>query len=452
MGTPSTSFRTLTRNLAIAATGFAVLVSGLGQVEILLFLQPMQIPMVVLTACAWGAYSLVRALTSPPGRGRAVASAEGPGGELVQKATLAGIEGAARGSEGSSAEESFARGERAFAGFNYPEAAKQYQASIAKHPTMAAYLSLGAALMNTSDFAQAAEVLYMGLQMSEREERLDFQAAFRANLGITHNRLGRLDAAQEACENAVSLFRTVGDSMGQADVMLTLGNIHGSHGDWKAAERAYQTARKRHEVAGSHIGKANALGNLGNMFMQNDDPKRALQHHQEALAIHEQIGNPLGKANALSNIGNLRFRGEEFDAALKAHDAALAIYREISAHLGEATALGNIGNVLFKQHELEPALDMYERALEIHNHIGNVLGRANTMTNIGSLLTRMGRGDEALQMLLGARRLYEETGVRTKGAEAVAELISRLDSETIRGGPPGTADGVESEESADSCT
>ena len=51
------------------------------------------------------------------------------------------------------------------------------------------------------------------------------------------------------------------------------------------------------------------------------------------------------------------------------------------------------------------------------------------MTNLGSLLIRMGRREEALRMLLSAQRLYEATGVQTKGTEAVTELLVRLDLE-----------------------
>ena len=105
------------------------------------------------------------------------------------------------------------------------------------------------------------------------------------------------------------------------------------------------------------------------------------------------------------------------------------MYKNISAHLGEATALGNIGNVQFKQGHLKTAFGSYSSALEVHGQIGNVLGRANTMTNLGSLLIRMGRREEALRMLLSAQRLYEATGVQTKGTEAVTELLVRLDLE-----------------------
>ena len=80
--------------------------------------------------------------------------------------------------------------------------------------------------MNSSSFDEAEDVLGIGLQMAERSGNRDFQAAFSANLSIVHLHRGRLDEAMTFGEAALELLRGVGESRGQADVMLTLGNIH----------------------------------------------------------------------------------------------------------------------------------------------------------------------------------------------------------------------------------
>jgi len=43
-------------------------------------------------------------------------------------------------------------------------------------------------------------------------------------------------------------------------------------------------------------------------------------------------------------------------------------------------------------------------------------------------LARMERRDEALAAVHAARRLFEKVGARTRGAEAAAALIQRLES------------------------
>ena len=113
------SFQILLRKLAVAATVFSLIVCGLAQVEILLFLRPMQVLMLVISGCIWAAYSFACVITDP-NRNRILTSAEGPGGELVQKATLFAIKSTTSGKPDlEEAEKCFARGERAFAAFRY---------------------------------------------------------------------------------------------------------------------------------------------------------------------------------------------------------------------------------------------------------------------------------------------------------------------------------------------
>ena len=428
-------YRQLTRNLALAATAITVLLSGLAQMEVLRFLEPAQIPMVVASGVCLAGYYLVRSLSAPAkGSGRQIASTEGAGEGLLQRSTLRGLHREGGVEVGGELETAFHRGEKAYAACNFAEAIEHYQASLDVQPTLAAYLNLGDSLMNSSSFDQADEVLGIGLLMAERSGNRDFQAAFSANLSIVYLHRGRLDEAMTSGEAALDLFRRVGDSRGQADVMLTIGTIRANQGDREAARKDFEAALKRHEIGGSEVGKANALGNLGNMHMQDDELEEALDHHRRALATHEKIGNPLGRANALSNIGNVRLRQSEPDEALRAYEGALKVYEEISSPLGQASALGNIGNVQFKQGKTEEALERYERTLEIHSQIGNALGKANTLTNMGSLFYRTKRTQEALEVLNQARRIFEEAGAQSKGSKALEELLKRVTARAGKGG------------------
>ncbi len=305
----ASSARSLTRNLSLAATAITVLITGLAHVEILVFLQPMRVPLFILTVVAWGSYYMVRTFANPLKSGKLIISCEGPGEEIAQRATYFSLQQQAEFEAGSADDEAFIKGERAYLAFHYSQAAKDYQKSLEATPAMPAYLNAGVSLLNCSHFEEAEEVLGMGLQLAERLEGRPFQAACYANIGIVHARTGRLGSASESCERAIGLFLQLGDGRGQADVQLTVGNIHANQGDWEAARKAFEAALKRYEISHSELGRANARGNLGNMFMFQGDLEEALRQHRGALEIHEQIGNPLGRANAVSNIGNVRELG-----------------------------------------------------------------------------------------------------------------------------------------------
>lgn len=424
-----TPLKKVLRNLSLATTGLTAVVLALASMDALSFLGPLQGPAIMAMTLSWVAYGGLRALTSDKAPKRTIVTAEGPGEELVQKATLASFAAQEGYVSGDKAESSFQLGEREFADYQYGSAARRYEASVAMRASLPAYLNWGAAMINTSQFVQAEEVLHIALQLAERLDRREFRAACLANLAVIHNRRGRLAEARKASEEAIDLFKMSGDARGQADVTLTLGNTLAHQGDRKAARKTYEAAMKRHQMVRSDMGRANARGNLGNLCLQNGDLDEALTHHRAALAIHEQTANPVGRANALSNIGNVRFREQKFEEAQRSYAAALEIYRQIEVPLGEASSLGNLGNVLFRQGDHDGALDMYERGLAIHTQIGNALGRATALTNLGSLLSRMKRRDEALEALYAARRVYEEAGVKSHGVDAVTDLITRLNGD-----------------------
>jgi len=432
-----TTVRRTLRNVSIGLTALFVVVmiiSGPGGSV----LSPLQMPLMSASVVCWVAYVAVRSFVGASAsqrRGpRETMTVEGPAEELVQKATAISLSQQVDHEPGGSAEKLFEEAEAHYAAYQYPAAAEKFGASAEARPSLPAYLSWGAALINSSDFSQAEEILNIGLQMASRLERKDFRAACLANLAVVQNRLGRIDAAEKTCTQALALFRMGADSHGQADVTLTLGGVYSHRGEYDRARGAYDAALKRFQTVGNDVGKANALGNMGNLSMHQEQPEEALSQHRAALRLHEKVGNPLGRANALANIGNVRFRMSRPKEARQSYDAALEIYRKIGVPLGEASVLGNLGNVLFRSGEHDEALETYEMTLEIHRRIGNILGQANTLTNTGSLLARMERRDEALAAVHEARRLFVKVEARTRGSEAATALIQRLESKAATDG------------------
>ncbi|MEE2658177.1 MAG: tetratricopeptide repeat protein [Candidatus Latescibacterota bacterium] len=416
----------LLRNLSLASTGVTVVVMTLISLESLNFLKVLQVPLVLSTGLCWVAYTAVRSMAGEKTGGRLLTTVEGPGEELVQKAIQTSFQKFDDYTPGEEAEQLFLEGEQLYETYHFPKAAEKYEASVDVRTTLPALINLSAALINTSDFKHAEEVIELGLLQAERLGKRDYRAACLANLGVVRHRLGRPGPAREACESALDLFRMGGDGRGQADVTLTMGNIHVHYGEEEEARAAYLSALQRYDATGHTIGRANARGNLGNLSMRQGDLEGALKNHRAALALHEEVGNPVGRANALSNIGNVRFRREDFEDAKKAYNAALELYRQMGVPLGEASVLGNVGNILFRQGKHDEALETYQSTLAIHIRIGNAIGRANTLTNMGSLLSRMGDRQAALQALHEARKIYAEMNARTAGSEAVLELIARV--------------------------
>lgn len=235
MASSASPLRSLIRNLGMATTGITVLITSLASLEIFVFLERARLPLFVLTAVAWGGYYIVTTLINPLKSGKLIISAEGPGEEIVQKATYFSFQQQEEFAEGSKADEAFVRAEQAYLAYQYSRAVTNYQESLAAKASVPAYVNAAISLLNSSLFEQAEELLGMGLALAERLELRPSQAACHANISIIHARTGRWDSAVEACVQASGLFRQLGDGRGRADVQLTLGNIQANRGDWEAA-------------------------------------------------------------------------------------------------------------------------------------------------------------------------------------------------------------------------
>jgi len=419
-------FRTLFRNLGWAGLALAALCWGLGAVEILSFLHAVPGPALAGAGVCWVFYALLRVWEEARPRARMLYSAQGPGGELVQKATLHAFREQPGYRPGQEEETPFLLGMRDFGDGRYAEAARHYQQSLDLRPALPVCLNLGAALLNAAQFSQAGELLQRGLQQARRQGRGDYEAAFRANLGVLGLHQGKLEAGRQDAEEALVLFTRLKDRRGEADALLILGGIHARRGEWEEAARLYRAVLKLCEDLDHPLGRANVLADLGNTRLHQEEYPEALTHYRAALALHEGQGNVLGRANALTNIGVAHFRQGNLEEARRTYEAALELHHQIGALAGQAGSQTNIGTVLFRQGRLEEALSYFHAALKTQQETGDLLGRANTLTNIGSLYARQRRFQEALEPLQQARALFVEAGARGRGLEAVDQLISRL--------------------------
>lgn len=422
----SAVFRTLFRNLGWASLTLAALCWGLGTHEILGFLHVVVVPAAIGGGVCWSLYTLLKIWEEARPLARVLCSAQGPGGELVQKATQHAFREQKSYRPGQEEETFFLRGEQSFGDCRFAEAARHYQQGLDLRSSLPLCLNLSAALLNAAHLSQAGEVLQLGLQQARRQERRDYEAAFHANLAILGLHQGKLDAGRLAAEEALDLFTTLKDRRGEADALLILGSVHARRGEWQEATRLYRAVLRIYEDIDHPLGRANVLADLGNTHLQQEEYPEALKHYRASLTLHEVQGNTLGRANALTNIGVVHFRSGKLDEARRTYEAALELHHQIGALAGEAGSQTNIGTVLFRQGRLEEARSYFQAALKIHQETGDTLGRANTLTNLGSLLARQRHFQEALEPLEQARILYLEAGARGHGPEAVEKLINRL--------------------------
>jgi tetratricopeptide (TPR) repeat protein len=281
---------------------------------------------------------------------------QGPTGELVQKATLLGLQRDLRGTTAGSiglAREAFQSGERAMAARRYREGVEDYARSVRTAPTAAGYLNLGVAWLCLEEFRAAEEAFRAGLEIAQR-------AGNTREAGACLDGMGRTALGQERLEEAMAF---------------------------------YAEALEVHTQIGNMLGRAMTHAGIANVYRQQGRLDDAFSSHQDAFALYTRLGNRLGRANALDCLSDIYRRLGRLDAALRASREALGLDEEFDNPLGQARDLETIAAVHLAEGERQAALDVLQKALATYRRAGVVSKRTQaTERLIGQLRAAKGGG------------------------------------------------------------
>ena len=156
-------------------------------------------------------------------------------------------------------------------------------------------------------------------------------------LGLVQHLTGDYRAAAASQQQALALFRELGDLHGQAGA-LTTRRLQQETGDYPAAAANHQQALAVFRDLGHQPGQADALNDLGLVQQETGDYPAAAASHQQALTLFADLGDRPGQTEALNRLGELSLRTSATGQAHDQHRQALAI-AATSARPQEARAL-----------------------------------------------------------------------------------------------------------------
>ncbi|MCO6450544.1 MAG: tetratricopeptide repeat protein, partial [Caldilineales bacterium] len=106
--------------------------------------------------------------------------------------------------------------------------------------------------------------------------------------------LDRRDEALEHYDKAFTLFQTVGDRLGQANVLLSLGRMSVNAGQYDQALGILAQARSLYVAVGAQSGLANVSIFMAQIAAAQGDFAAAADYMQPAADFGKAVGHPLG--------------------------------------------------------------------------------------------------------------------------------------------------------------
>jgi DNA-binding winged helix-turn-helix (wHTH) protein/tetratricopeptide (TPR) repeat protein len=214
-------------------------------------------------------------------------------------------------------------------------------------------------------------------------------------------RLGYVDKAVWATEQAEDLYRLLGNEAGIAKSLVMRANALRDTGAVVRRKKMYEEAIAVFKRIGNMGSRARALNALAGVYQDLGDPTQARRKYQEALGIRREIDDRTGIATTTMNIGTVFENLGEYASAKKMYEDALSTAREIGDYGDAGFCTDNIAGILQKQGRLGEARTKFDEALSIYQHLG-------LKANVAEALVEIGDIDFAEGNLLSASKQFKQ--------------------------------------------
>ncbi|MGH3938233.1 MAG: tetratricopeptide repeat protein [Pseudonocardiaceae bacterium] len=242
------------------------------------------------------------------------------------------------------------------------------------------------------------------------------EAHMLTNLGITCWRQDRYEQAVEHFQQALGLFRKIGDRTGEARAVGNLGLVYGRQGRYEQAVKHHQDALAWFREIGYRAGEAGTLTNLGAVYWWQGRYEKAAEHLRQALDLSREIGDRASETDALTNLGLVDPEQGGYGQAVDHLQQALDLSREIGHRAGEARALDTLGGVYRRQGCYEDAAEHLRQALALLRKIGDRSGEAGALNGLGETHRATGELREARTQHTAALTVATQIGDRYEQA------------------------------------
>ena len=264
--------------------------------------------------------------------------------------------------------------------------------------------------------ASAAILLELAAELDGRRlaEAHYRHALYLESSGVLREALNAYDTALATARHANSL-ELEALLLGQKAIgQNRLGEIDGAAA---AAQEALSYTQQVTEATAAKV-----LNNLAVYFVESGDLAKAAQLHSQQVAVDRRLGDRGAEANALLNLGYDYVLIGLYDQSRAALEQSLGLYQQIGNRRERAYALLNLGLAHWRSGDTRAAQQMLEQVQSELAAVGDSFGRAAGQSYLALALEQAGEVDSAHQRFARARDLFIEMGVHGYGADASAGL------------------------------
>jgi len=251
------------------------------------------------------------------------------------------------------------------------------------------------------------------------DEESEVEVAVRLALALRWFWLvqGHLDEGSRTFERLIA--QTTGDRERRAEVLAA-----GSSFSWRLGNAAESTERLEEALAiyrelGDDGEIARCIAELGAVAVTENDLDLATARYVEASELFERVGRRSHFATALANIAAIAAQRDDSANAVTFGERAIQIQRELQETDTLAVSLVNLTRVLLNLHDDDRARTTLREALEIARRINYQMLLGYAVGAAAELAARSGDGEAAAQLIGAGKAAFEAIGMPMPAEEAL---------------------------------
>ena len=246
--------------------------------------------------------------------------------------------------------------------------------------------------------------------------------------GRVYYALGEPQKALESYTLALPVMRAVGDQSGEAVTFLQIGTVYRLLGEPQKALDYFAQALPLWRAVGDRRNEATVLNNMGTVYNLLGEPQKAFHYFDQVLPLVRAINDRRVEAATLTNMGHVYNLLGEPAKALGYLDQALALAREIGDRRTEAAALTHTGTAYSSSGEQRKAVEYLDRALQLRVAVSDRQGEAITLSHLGRVFDLSGEPRKALEYYGRSLPIWRAVGDRN-GEVAALYGMARAESD-----------------------
>ncbi|HZE38930.1 MAG TPA: BTAD domain-containing putative transcriptional regulator, partial [Stackebrandtia sp.] len=233
-----------------------------------------------------------------------------------------------------------------------------------------------------------------------------------AGIGRLTRALGEWDRARAAYDEALDLYRALGNVAQQAWTLRGMAEIARATADHHASSALTGEALALFQGCGDRKGEANCLLSQGQDVFSAADYTASVDKSRRAAALARDIGERFTEAQALHILGQAQVERGEYAAAARDLEHSLSIYAELGFRGGQGSVLIVLSRLAGRTGDKAAALSYARRSLTLDIEVGDRLSQAHSLHALGRAALATGDFHIARDNLVRARELCLEFGDR----------------------------------------